>query len=80
MKTLRYRFLYTVSVITTGLALLSFWAGLVMSILSACKVIATPLWVVVLIWMAVLIVFVILTALFYNLADTAEQAARRDRR
>ena len=77
---MRCRFLYAMTVITVGLSLLTFWAGVVTSILSACNVIMTPLWVVVLIWLAVLIVFIILTALFYNLADAAEQAARRDRR
>ena len=73
MGALKYDFLYTMTIIAAGLALLTFWVGIVFIVLAACKTILVPLWEVILIWIALLITFTIIVAAFYTLAEEAER-------
>lgn len=55
-----------------GIFLLTFWAGLVVTILSACNVVQIAFWKVILTCLAVLIVMGVMVAVLFTLAEKEE--------
>lgn len=76
---MKLKFLYAMTVISAGLALLTFWAGIILAVLSVRRLIATSVWTVAIVWFMLLIVFVVLTAVFYSLAYSVERNSKRDK-
>ena len=70
---MKHKVLYTITVIAMGLSLLTFWAGLVAVILSACSVIQIALWKIILAWVAVLAVMIVITKGLYAAAEAEEE-------
>ena len=70
---MKHKILYVVTVIAMGIFLLTFWAGLVITILSACSVVQIAFWKVILTWFTVLIVMGVIVAVLFTLAEKEEK-------